>query len=281
MPAAGTLLTAGRGHKIHSWISVLRTAWWRLLRARRNRVYLLDSYWKNKLERDWNGLGTFIPPLWQVYCKGKCPNARIPVIILVDLVALQVNGSLNHVYSHIMVEQNGDCLLKFGTGRLQKGCICYNQDHVFLRRTFGKYRTVIPTREERYKDWPQWLIKGQVWFTDGACNQLGTVCAGTKTILLKEASHLSVEWVNVQIQAAGSNRLNQLSSLRSKMKQHEDSSSLLAIEWTLDCPVQVLTEPASCALLPHPHVKKARIFRSPSLIAKIRYRFPLIGQIVH
>ncbi len=45
---------------------------------------------------------------------------------------------------------------------------------VTLRRTFGKYRTVIPTREEWYKDWPNWLRKGQVWFRDGACNQQGT-----------------------------------------------------------------------------------------------------------
>ncbi len=53
-----------------------------------------------------------------------------------------------------------------------------------------------------------------------------TVCAGTKTILLlMEASRLSVEWINFQIQAAGNNRLNQLSSLRSKLKQYEDSSS--------------------------------------------------------
>ncbi len=44
------------------------------------------------------------------------------------------------------------------------------KDHVTLRRTFGKYRTVIPTRKEWYKDWPNWLRKGQVWFTDGACD---------------------------------------------------------------------------------------------------------------
>ncbi len=48
------------------------------------------------------------------------------------------------------------------------------KDHVSLRRTFGKYRTVIPTREEWYKDWPQWLRKGRFWFTYGTCNQLGT-----------------------------------------------------------------------------------------------------------
>ncbi len=39
---------------------------------------------------------------------------------------------------------------------------------------FGKYQTVILTREEWDKDWPNWLRKGQVWFTDGACNQQGT-----------------------------------------------------------------------------------------------------------
>ncbi len=36
------------------------------------------------------------------------------------------------------------------------------KDHISLRRMFGKYRTVIPTREEWYKDWPQRLRKGQV-----------------------------------------------------------------------------------------------------------------------
>ncbi len=49
------------------------------------------------------------------------------------------------------------------------------KDHVTLWRTFGKYRTVIPTREKWYKDWSNWLRKGQVWFTDGACNQQGLV----------------------------------------------------------------------------------------------------------
>ncbi len=48
------------------------------------------------------------------------------------------------------------------------------KDHVTLWRTFGKYRTEIPTREKWYKDWSKWLRKGQVWFTDGACNQQGT-----------------------------------------------------------------------------------------------------------
>ncbi len=48
------------------------------------------------------------------------------------------------------------------------------QDHVCLRRMFGKHRTVIPTREEWDKDWPGWLRKGQAWFTDGAGNQQGT-----------------------------------------------------------------------------------------------------------
>ncbi len=48
------------------------------------------------------------------------------------------------------------------------------KDYVTLRRMLGKYWTVIPTREEWYKYWPSWLRKGQVWFTDGACNQQGT-----------------------------------------------------------------------------------------------------------
>ncbi len=47
------------------------------------------------------------------------------------------------------------------------------KDHI-LRRTFGKHWTVIPTRREWGKDWPNWLRKGQVWFTNRACNQQGT-----------------------------------------------------------------------------------------------------------
>ncbi len=48
------------------------------------------------------------------------------------------------------------------------------KDHLTLRRMFGKYRTVMPTRDEWDKIWPNGLRKGQVWFTDGACNQQGT-----------------------------------------------------------------------------------------------------------
>ncbi len=48
------------------------------------------------------------------------------------------------------------------------------KDHITLRRTFGKHPIVIPTREEWDKNWPNWLRKGQVWFTDGACNRYGT-----------------------------------------------------------------------------------------------------------
>ncbi len=46
------------------------------------------------------------------------------------------------------------------------------KDHITLRRTFGKHRTVILTREEWDKDWPEWLGKRQVWFTHEVCNQL-------------------------------------------------------------------------------------------------------------
>ncbi len=31
------------------------------------------------------------------------------------------------------------------------------KDHVTLMHTLGKYRTLIPTREEWDKDWPDWL----------------------------------------------------------------------------------------------------------------------------
>ncbi len=48
------------------------------------------------------------------------------------------------------------------------------KDHVTLRRTFGKYRTVILTREEWDKYWPNWLGKGQVWFKNEVCNPQGT-----------------------------------------------------------------------------------------------------------
>ncbi len=34
------------------------------------------------------------------------------------------------------------------------------KDRITLRRTFGNYQTVIPTREEWDKDWSNWLRKG-------------------------------------------------------------------------------------------------------------------------
>ncbi len=36
------------------------------------------------------------------------------------------------------------------------------KDHVILKHTFIKHRTVIPTREERDKDWPNRLRKWRV-----------------------------------------------------------------------------------------------------------------------
>ncbi len=48
------------------------------------------------------------------------------------------------------------------------------KDRVTLRHMFGKYQTVIPTTEEWDKDWPNWMRRGQVWFTDGVCIQPGT-----------------------------------------------------------------------------------------------------------
>ncbi len=44
-------------------------------------------------------------------------------------------------------------------------------DHITLRRTFGKYRIVILTREEWGKNWANQQRKGHFWFIDGACNQ--------------------------------------------------------------------------------------------------------------
>ncbi len=45
------------------------------------------------------------------------------------------------------------------------------KDHIILRGTFSKYRTMISTWEEWDKDWSNRLRKWQVWFTDGPCNQ--------------------------------------------------------------------------------------------------------------
>ncbi len=33
------------------------------------------------------------------------------------------------------------------------------------------YRVIIPTRKDWEEDWPRLLRKGQVWSTNGACNQ--------------------------------------------------------------------------------------------------------------
>ncbi len=74
------------------------------------------------------------------------------------------------------------------------------KDHVILRRTFGKYRTVIPTREEWDKVWPNWLRKGQVWFTDEACNQQGTG-AGICKYQSKIQWHISLEQIATAFQA--------------------------------------------------------------------------------
>ncbi len=48
------------------------------------------------------------------------------------------------------------------------------KDHITLRRTFGKYRIVILTKEEWGKNWPNQLRKGHVCITAAACNQSGT-----------------------------------------------------------------------------------------------------------
>ncbi len=63
--------------------------------------------------------------------------------------------------------------------------------HITLKRTFGNYRTVIPTREEWEKNWPNWLRKGQVWFTDVARNQQGTG-AGICKYQCKTQWHISL-----------------------------------------------------------------------------------------
>ncbi len=65
------------------------------------------------------------------------------------------------------------------------------KDHITLRCTFGKHRTVILTREEWSKDWPNWLRKGQVWFTNGACYQQGT---GTGVCKFQSRTHGTSHW---------------------------------------------------------------------------------------
>ncbi len=57
------------------------------------------------------------------------------------------------------------------------------KDHVTLRREFGKYWIVIPTREEWEKIWPKQQRKEHIWFADGTCNQqrTGTELANTQT----------------------------------------------------------------------------------------------------
>jgi len=52
---------------------------------------------------------------------------------------------------------------------------------------------------------------------------------------------ISHEWIDFEIMAAGSNRTNQLSSLRSKIKQHSESESHIFAENVLKkCSEQVL-----------------------------------------
>ncbi len=48
---------------------------------------------------------------------------------------------------------------------------CIAKERTTLRRTFGKHRIVVLTREEWKKNRPKQLRKEQVWFTDGAYNQ--------------------------------------------------------------------------------------------------------------
>ncbi len=64
------------------------------------------------------------------------------------------------------------------------------KDHITLRRTFGKYWIVIPTREE-FLSWVTQLRKEHVWFTDGACNQQGT-SAGISKYQSKVQWHISL-----------------------------------------------------------------------------------------
>ncbi len=55
------------------------------------------------------------------------------------------------------------------------------KDHVTLRCTYGKYRTVIPTREEWDKDWPNPLRKGQICLEPIISKRLGQEFANIKT----------------------------------------------------------------------------------------------------
>lgn len=80
-----------------------------------------------------------------------------------------------------------------------------------------------------------------------------TICVEAKTLhLMKENARLSSEWVNFRVEAAGSNRENQLSSLRSKLKRHEESISHKAAEEiqkkkedkSIECKIEKLSEKA-------------------------------------
>lgn len=70
------------------------------------------------------------------------------------------------------------------------------------------------------------FTKKHFWLS-GREGKLGcNACADAKTLLLsKEVSRLALEWINFEVDTFGSSRENKLSSLRTKMKRHNDSSS--------------------------------------------------------
>ncbi len=89
------------------------------------------------------------------------------------------------------------------------------KDHVTLRRTFGKYRIVIPAREEWEKNWHNQLRKGYVWFADGALNQqrIGTVICKYQS---KIQWHISLGHHDTAFQAEAAAILDYVTSCQRK-----------------------------------------------------------------
>ncbi|KAL5234751.1 hypothetical protein ACI65C_002161 [Semiaphis heraclei] len=114
-----------------------------------------------------------------------------------------------------------------------------------------------PEITETHKSWPMLWTNEQVaefqkknpWI-DCKNGKLGcSTCVQVKNSIQLQKSiadgklRISREWIDFEIMAAGSNRTNQLSSLRSKIKQHSESKSHIFAENVLKkCSAQVLVK---------------------------------------
>ena len=112
-----------------------------------------------------------------------------------------------------------------------------------------------PDISETYESWPMLWTNEQVaefqkknpWI-DCKNGELGcSTCVQVKNSIQLQKSiadgklRISREWIDFEIMAVGSNRTNQLSSLRSKIKQHSESKSHIFAENVLKkCSEQVL-----------------------------------------